>query len=232
VLVEADYRMKLIAMGRENPGVKGLRSQLSLLTPQGNSIQRWWFVPLYEPIEVDDAGLAYRLSGQRLQLLAQDEWSDRQGRRSDAAFTRASTEKFAQSFTAHLPELAEQSPVFAELQNVFDLAIVAALLRRDDWPRRLAWSMPTFLDVAGYPVERLPVPKSVESLASTTNRNRFVLGMVGGVTLVPDDVIADRNQAAAKELQEARRGSLLSPSDKSPPWWDRSPVAEPKTSPH
>ena len=108
VLVEADYRMKLIAMGVERPNIKGLRSHLSLLTPQENSLQRWWFAPLYEPIEADEAGLSFGIRGQRTQLFGQDEWGDGRGRRSAAELTRTSTQKFAQGFTEHIPELARE----------------------------------------------------------------------------------------------------------------------------
>jgi hypothetical protein len=222
VLVEADYRMKLIALGKEQPGVKGLRSQLSLITPQGNSIQRWWFVPLYDPIGVDEAGVSFQLSGQRLQLLAQDEWADGRGRRGDAAYTRASTEKFAQLFTEHVPELAAKSPVFAELQNTFDLAVLAALSRREQWSERLDWSMAALLDADRFPVQSHPVPTSVDSLSATVNRNRFVLGMVGGVTLDPADVLGTRRPPVDAAAVKAARALAIQPEKtQSAAWWNR-----------
>src|SRR5262249_5263171 len=48
VLVEADYRMKLIGIGLENSRVRGLTSYYSLLNAGDggmNKLQRWWFVP-------------------------------------------------------------------------------------------------------------------------------------------------------------------------------------------
>lgn len=44
-LLEADYRMKRISLGLEQPGVKGLKSHLAMLKAGGSSLQRWWFVP-------------------------------------------------------------------------------------------------------------------------------------------------------------------------------------------
>lgn len=210
VLVEADYRMKLIALGKENPGVRGLRSHLSMLAPLGNSLQRWWFVPLYDPIEADEQGLAFHLSGQRAQLMAQDEWSDPQGRRSDASFTRATAEKFAEQFTDHFPELAERSPVFAELQNVFDLAVLAALIEREDVRRRTAWPMSTLLDEEQFPVSTFRVPKFVESSATTTSRARSILGLVGGVTLTPGQVVGQRSRHEGHGSLTAVRQSAIS----------------------
>lgn len=225
VIVEADYRMKLIALGKENPGIRGLRSQLSLLTPQGNSLQRWWFVPLYEPIEADEAGLSFHLKGQRAQLLAQDEWTDGGGRRGDAAFTRASTEKFAQLFTEHFQELADESPVFAELQNVFDVAVLAALIEREGLRRRLNWGMDLLLDAERLPVKSHQTPKHIESTATSVYRNRLVLGLVGGVTLTPATVLSPQvNRSNAPALTQTRRSALAaaptSPAERRA-WWDQ-----------
>ncbi|MEZ6066019.1 MAG: DUF1598 domain-containing protein [Planctomycetaceae bacterium] len=183
VLVEADYRMKLIALGKENPGVRGLRSQISLATPQGNSLQRWWFIPLYEPITVNADRTAYGLAGQRAQLLAQEQWSDMAGNRRDAPFTRLSTEKFAELFTEHFGELAEESAVFAELQSVFDLAVLAELARREDFTQRIRWDFGELVNAAKYPLPVHPVPREIDSLATSVVKSRFVIGLIGGVSL-------------------------------------------------
>jgi hypothetical protein len=221
VLVEADYRMKLIALGKEQPGVLGLRSQLSLLTPNGNSLQRWWFVPLYNPIEVDNEGLAFHLSGQRAQLLAQDEWSDGAGRRGDASFTRRSTEKFAQLFTEHFEDLAAKSPAFAELQNVFDLAVFGALLEREGWVQRFDLPMGRLLNESSWPLTKHPIPATVDSQATTTNRGNLVLGLVGGVTLVPSQVLDQPLQRETNNsLRDVRQAALPASKEPRSAWWD------------
>src|SRR5262249_15487005 len=51
VLVEADYRMKLIGIGLEHPPVKQLVSWVDRVNPAAvsrNALQRWYFVPEYE----------------------------------------------------------------------------------------------------------------------------------------------------------------------------------------
>ncbi len=50
VLVEADLRMKRIALGKDPAGVRGVPSHLSLMRLGDASMTRWWFVPLYDPI--------------------------------------------------------------------------------------------------------------------------------------------------------------------------------------
>ena len=129
---------------------------------------------------------------------------------------------FFDSLREHIPELAEKSPVFAELQNVFDLAVVAALLQREDWPRRLNWPMVTLLNAERWPVRQYPVPKAIDSLATTANRNRFVLGMVGGVTLDAGEVIGQRREGAdAKTLATLREHATTTAKKPRPTWWDK-----------
>jgi hypothetical protein len=224
VLVEADYRMKRISLGAEPSGVKGIRSHLSLLVPMGNSMQRWWFAPYYEAIHAADDGTAYQIVGQRAQLLSQEERVDAGGGRSDSAFTRASTQKFAQLFTEHFPELVEASPVFAELQNLFDLAVVSALFRKEKVFERTGWQAEVFLDPQRAEIASFPVPRQVPSEALTKAANRgTMLGLIGGVTLNPLDVVANvqsKGTPAAQDAAGVRARALLGGEDNQRWWWD------------
>lgn len=224
VLVEADYRMKRISLGLEPSGVRGLPSHLSMITPSGNSMQRWWFVPLYEAIQANDDGTAFHLAGQRVQLLSQEEWVDAGGKRSAAAVTRASTQRFAQLFTERFEELARVSPVFAELQNVFDLAVTAALLRKVGAAQRVGWQAAVFLDPQRAPTEKLAVPRQVASEQMTRPaRNGTMLGLVGGVTLDPFRVVSqiEAQGAAAHEVSGIRDRALgaAPPREGDSRWW-------------
>ena len=146
VLVEADYRMKLITMGLEVTPVKTLKSYLSTIAPGKNAIHRWWFAPKYDTFVKSEDGLAYQFEGQRAQLFSQDELTNQAGQRMDAPTTRASVQKYAQHFTEKFPELAKVSPVFAELQNIIDLAVMAALLKKEQLPQKVGWKPSLFLD--------------------------------------------------------------------------------------
>jgi len=189
-LVEADYRMKRIALGSEPSGVRGIVSHLSLITPNGNSMQRWWFAPYYEAIYTSGDGNAFQLVGQRAQLLAQEERVDNAGGRSNAAFTRASTQRFAQLFTENFERLTAASPVFAELQNLFDVAVVAALLRKEGVFDKIQWQADVFRDPARAALQTMPVARQVPSEAMTKPARRgTMLGLIGGVTLDPDGVL-------------------------------------------
>lgn len=224
VLVEADFRMKRISLGVEPSGVRGLKSHLSLLRPNGNSIQRWWFVPYYEALYASDDLSAFHLAGQRAQLLAQEEISNLAGERSNAAFTRATTEQFARMFTERFPDLAERSPVFAQLQNLFDLSVIAALLRKEDLPGEIGWPMTTFRERQSELVGSYAVPRQVESDATFRRAGRgMILGLIGGVTIEPDRVLERFETQAEPALRlDGLRAEVVSTQPAEDPhwWWD------------
>jgi len=222
VLVEADFRMKRISLGVEPSGVRALRSHLSLLKPNGNSIQRWWFVPFYDALYATEDGTAYHLTGQRAQLLAQEELSSQAGERSDAAFTRATTEQFARMFTERFADLAEQTPVFAQLQNLFDLAVITALLRREELPRQVGWEMQTFRGDASRLLSSYAVPRHVESSSTFRRAGRgMILGLVGGVTIEPDRLLRrfETQAEPALRLPGVKNEALSRPAPDAHPWW-------------
>lgn len=221
VVVEADYRMKRLAIGAEVPPVKGFRSHLSMTPPGANSMQRWWFTPLYEKFVKSDDGLAYQIVGPRAQLLSQDELVSTTGQRSNAAFTQVSTQKFAQQFTAKFPELADKSPIFAELQSVFDLAVLAALLKKEQLPQRIGWNPGLFLDEAQATIVKCNVPRQVMTVATSRSAGKRVIGMLGGgVTIDPFHVIASVKYEpdGAGTVEEARKSAEGKGGERW--WWD------------
>jgi hypothetical protein len=218
--VEADYRMKLIAMALEPSPVRGLRSHLSMIKPEGNSIQRWWLTPLYDAIVTNDDRTAFQLVGQRVQMLAQEEIADQAGNRHKAASTRQSTQEYAKHFTDKYPELADASPVFGELQSLFDLLIVSALLQKEEIPPKVGWEMNVFLDESRTAFPRGHVPRQVPSVANSRRATHgLILGLVGGgVQINP------RNVLDAMEIKVDAEGRLVSAQgkalrDEKPKWW-------------
>ena len=224
MLVEADYRMKRIAMGLEDPAIKGLKSNLAMLGSGGNVMQRWWFVPFYDAIYCSQDGLAFQFVGQRAQLLAEDEVTDAAGNRSSAGTTRKSTHGFAKQFTDKFPQLADKSPVFAELQNLIDWAVFAALLQKEHLPERVGWKQELLLDQSRLAYPTFDTPKKIPSSVSYKRAGNLVVGLVGGgVTVNPQRAldaafIASRD---SKALDTSRTAATTGTrSDKHLWWWD------------
>ena len=190
VLLEADLRMKRIALGKDPSGVRGVTSHLSLMRLGDAASSRWWFVPLYDPVEANADRSLYHLSGQRLQLLGQDEFTNSQGERSNASSNKLGTTKFVQQFTEKIPELAVVHPAFAELQNLFDWMVVCTLIRRHQLDASIQWQPQVLGDAKLWPTQSYPVPTGVDSVAATNRVGRTILGLVGGVELNADAVIS------------------------------------------
>ena len=222
VLVEADYLMKMISIGRLRIPVRGFRSHLSMIPVGGNTMQRWWFTPLYEPFQKTPDGNAFAFSGQRVQLMSQDEQISANGQRTQTAFKRVSTEAFASQFTEKYEQVAAVAPVFAELQNLIDLAVLAALIQKEDLATKAGWQMSLFLDAKRTTVAQGQVPKTVDSSFNTRNAGRVVIGLVaGGVT------IDARSLLNSTPLIESTDRLLTGPAADSQPtaerthwWWD------------
>lgn len=226
-LVEADYRMKRLSMGLEGVRVKGFRSHLSMLQPGGNSVQRWWFTPLYDAFYTTENRNAFELAGQRAQLSSQEEIVDGQGNRSSAAMTRVSTHAWSKLFTEKFPEIAKASPVFAELQNMIDLLIVAALIENQQLARQTNWQQSFLASRSEMPFPKGNPPKHVQSLVNIKPARRgVILGLIGGgVTINASNVV---RKVSMKVAPERRLSGIRSQSQPRPDadeekivwWWD------------
>jgi hypothetical protein len=214
--------MKLIAIGFENPNVPGLKSHFALVQPGTNSLKRWWFMPLYDSFKTSGDGLAFEFSGQRCQLMSQEEQSDAFGKRSDAPFTRLSTQQFAKGFTEKFPELTKKMPVFAELQNLFDLSVLVALMKREQLSQKANWQPTLLLDDAKVPVLRGPVPKHTKTLLNVKMGNGGVaIGLLSGGVIIDSQHVLSQSRTNSDEVV-SRRVKETPPSDLDAKrwWWD------------
>ena len=224
MLVEADYRMKRIAIGIEDPAIKGLKSNLAMLKSGSNIMQRWWFVPYYDAIYRNEDGLAFQFVGQRAQLMAEDEVTDAAGNRSSAVTTRKSTHAFAKQFTDKFPQLADKSPVFAELQNLIDWAVFAALLQKEHIPERVGWKQDLLLDQSRFAYPTFDTPKKIPSTVSYKRNGNLVVGLVGGGVILNPQRALDTAFIPSRDSTalEASRTAVTTgaKSDKHLWWWD------------
>lgn len=223
VLVEADYRMKRISLGLENPGVKGLISHLAMLKGGGNSIQRWWFVPLYDGLYRSEDHLAFQLVGQRAQLLSQDELANASGERFAAATTKLTTQAFSKLFTEKYVALADESPVFAELQNLIDWCVLTALIDRERLVDKIGWNAGVLADAEKLPHEVGPVPKEVPAMVNIKRMSgSSIIGLIaGGVTIHPGKMVSPNaiKTDPALRLDSQRTDALPKDRPTAQRWW-------------
>lgn len=215
VLVAADFLMKRLAMNLEPAPIEGLPSYLDLLQVRGaaphSSMPRFWLAPQYEPLLKDDDGLAWQLRGSGVQALTEDgylsaagEVVDRRGKEEPLA------KKWVETMTARYDELSAAAPVFGQLRGCMDLAVVAALLTKEDLPGLAGCDLSLLLDEKRISVAEYHVPKTIASQASLIRKGRgWIVGISGGVDVnswaalekseLSPELAATRKAAAAKE---------------------------------
>jgi hypothetical protein len=222
VMIEADYRMKLKAIGLEPPPIK-LATYLDLVrTPKQSMLQRWWFTPNYECVRASDDRLAAQFVGQGVELRTENKRIGAQGGLQNAPEPDVAAERFAAGFTAKYPQLAAASPVYAQLRNVVDLLVAAAWLERSDYYGRIGWRAELLRDESRLATETLPAPQQVQAAVNCIWRGSRLLAPAGGgveihphLALTPDKLLQDEDGAVAKT-----RGMATPAGNVEAWWWD------------
>jgi len=225
VLVEADYRMKLIGIGLERPPVK-LVSYVDQASPSQvgrNALQRWYFVPEYQCVKVSEDTMAMELVGEGVKLVGENEVVRKDGSRGTAARGNPASDAFVKAFTKVYPKLAEHAPVYAQLRNCIDLAVAAAFIQHQDYYGLAKWTPSVFMDESAYPVETLNPPQQVETAVNGMWRgNHFMTPIGGGVQIRPTVAIDPTNllDDEKAKVEEARTAVDLSKLAPDQWWWD------------
>ena len=227
VLVEADYRMKLVGMGLE-PGVLGVVSYLDAIPakspPTSMDVLRWWFTLNYKSVLTTEARNGFQLQGPGVKVLSENELLTEQGKRRHTGKSDVLNQQFSHSFTKHFDRLATTYPIYAELRNVFDLAIVTAIIRAENLPDRLEWPMAHFDDPTAYIVPLGTSPKQVDSVINhrMMDRRRIVAGVSGGVSVDTGPLVARRAIQVDQYGLLKTEQSQATPRDLAPGvwWWD------------
>jgi len=226
VLVEADYRMKLIGIGLEKPPIKltSYVDRASASQVSRNAMQRWFFVPDYECLRVAEDRLAVELVGDGVKLLGEDEVVSGDGQRLVQSSTpNIASKGFVDDFTRNYGRLADKSPVYAQLRNCIDLLVAAAFIQDNDYYGKAGWDATTLRSEEKVPVRTLNVPKNVETAVNAMWKgNRLMTPVGGGVHIEPamalasDKLLADEGGAVAQKRQQLNLKDL--PADQW--WWD------------
>ena len=238
VLIEADYRMKLVAMGLE-PSIPEIPSYLSRLAGGENGqpmdVVRWWFTMNYDDIFANEEREVFELNGTGVKVLSENEFIDQQGERIHTGKSDAPTAGFASDFTRHFEKIADQYPCYHRLKNLFDLSIVSALVKRHGLARKANWNLTYFgndPEYAGYVYQpaTAPVPTQVDSVMNhrlITRRKKSstvketLVGVSGGITFDAVNVLNSKT-SLADDTTELNNMALEANDrvDLDAWWWD------------
>lgn len=228
VLVEADYRMKLVGMGLEE-GTLGVTSYLSSLDPKRHdtsnlAVLRWWFTLNYEALRATEGRDAFELRGPGVKVLSENELLSEQGDRIHTGKSNEVTAGFADSFTKQFEPLAAKYPIYAELRNIFDLALVAAVCKSHDLPGQVGWHLTHFGPEGEYQPALDFAPTKVDSVINhrMMDSKSFVAGVSGGVRVDPRELA--KKDAVKTDDYGLLKGERLGGKPKELPrhswWWD------------
>jgi hypothetical protein len=197
VMVEADYRMKLIGIGLEHPPVRQLMSWVDRVNPGAvsrNALQRWYFVPNYECVKETADDLAMELVGDGVKLVNADEVVGPDGTRASSGTVDIASRAFTEAFTKRYGELAAVSPVYAQLRNCIDLAVAAAFIQWRDLYGKAGWNMPLLGDENSYRVQTYQAPQQVDCMINVVWRGSTMMTPIGGgVTIQPRKALNQEN---------------------------------------
>jgi hypothetical protein len=229
IIVEADYRMKLVGLGLEK-GVPGVESYLASIKlrpgekPPAMSVLRWWFVLNYDAVRASRDRTAYEICGQGVKVESENERLTAEGQRIHTGQSDELNRKFAHSFTENFQALSDKYPIYGELRNVCDVALVASLVREEDLAGKVGWHMTCFGSPEGYRVELGPAPKTVQSVANyrVVNQKTVIAQVSGGVRVDPHRLVTQQavQVDGGRQLSGQRKAVVSRPVASDAWWWD------------
>jgi hypothetical protein len=200
ILVEADYRMKLIGIGLETPPVH-LVSFVERANPaqvSKNALFRWYFVPDYQCVRVSDDSLAMELVGDGVKLVGEDELVGAGGgRQASVGKGNRASQAFVLSFTKK----------YAEQQDYYGKA---------------HWTMPVLGSEASFAVDVQNAPQQVESaVAAVWKGSRLTTPIGGGVHIEAGLALAKHNRLPDEngKVSQLREQTKLHLAE-GQWWWD------------
>jgi hypothetical protein len=194
VLVAADYRMKRLAMKFDPAPIAGLPSFLDMLSGSGrgmsNMMQRWWLEPKFESLLKSPDGLAWEFKSAGVKCMTEDDFLGATGDRKQQGHANPLAQKWADNMTRHYSELALAEPVFGELRNCMELAIVGTLITRDNLADRAGCDLVPLTGDALLKAAELPRPTQVDSRVSMLKKGtNWVISASGGVMIRPVEFV-------------------------------------------
>ena len=230
VLVAADYRLKRIGMGLESSGIKELPSYLEMVPPgvlKSTTLPRFWLEASYDPIARDADELAWHITGRRMECHTENDLFGPDGRRlAKDEDRRAKTpedqfaEKWCAAMTAQYEKLSGRQPVFAELLNCVDLAVVAALIQGRQLDQRAGLDLAPLLDADTLALPAYEAPETVSSVATGIKKgSRWIVSASGGVQFQPWQFATQTTESAAAATARTEALVARPESDAANDWW-------------
>ena len=168
---------------------------------------RWWLTMRLEGVAHDPAHEAFEFLGGSVLVQSENQFINSGGQHVPTGAAEPVNRTFAENFTRGYGELANRDPVFAELRNVFDLALAAALCREEGLAERVGWDLGVFAPGGAYRPETVAAPRMVDSVVAyrTFAKGEVVVQAAGGVQLELRELLSRRVSRAGTPRPQAGR---------------------------
>lgn len=220
-MVAADFEMKRIAMGLSPSPVADLPSYLEMAKNTAHGAgqnPRWWMACDYDAVAHDDDRTTWQLAGRRVKTMTDQDMVKGDGSVVAGGKVDKIAQAWADKMNDHFEELAVAIPVFADLENVMDVAVAATLISQEGLAAGVGLDLATLSNPQGSlePVS-YPAPQSVDPQCSfIRGRAGWVVTASGGVDISGFAVV--ENQTADPSLDGKATQLLVAATDRW--WWD------------
>ena len=207
VMLAADYRMKRIAMQLDPSPVQQLPSFLGMVQNSrvrftGSNQPRWWLACNYETLGRSEDGLAWQLRGPGVKVMTEENALQADGSiAAQNGRTSPLAQAWADRMTEHYEALADELPIFAELRNIMDLCVIAALIEKEGLRDKAQMGELTNL-MQDAVLDTYHAPKSLATKCSIVKRGRDYVFMASG------GIQVDSWQAASESEVDPQLNSL------------------------
>ena len=181
--------MKRYAMSLEPSPIANMPGFLELIQARksrpGNMMPRWWISCEHSMLSRSEDGLVWQLPRPTISVLTEDEIVSTDGQIAGTGKADPVAKQWADTMTTKYGELAKVDTMFGQLENLVDLAVIAALIEKEDLRQKSQCPAEIlFANESKIQPERWLAPQSVPSQGSFVKVGReFVITASGGVEI-------------------------------------------------
>jgi hypothetical protein len=187
VCVEADYRLKQLGLGLLPSPVAKVESYRSLIDRPEKEF-RFSLESNYDALAASPDGKAFELRGPSLKvnggLLGHPE--------STVQDLSPAGRRFVASCNENFDALIRHLVSWADLCNLGDLSVLAALVAGEDLAGKAGFDLSWVLDPKGYPVVEMAAPASAATLCNFVTSGNSAIFLAGGVWIKPAEWASKR----------------------------------------
>ncbi len=219
VLAAADYKMKRLSMGLDPAPIKNFPSLLEIAQKANasrmSSAPRFWMECDYEPLAKTEDNLVWQIKKSGVKTLTENNRYGADGKVTQTGKQNRLAKQWADMMTERYDELADAEPVFRDLQNLMDLSVVAAIIKKYDMTSQLGLTLNTLSgENENVSLSVGPAPQKVATVCTFIRiSNNWLISTSGGVQI--DSWGAVENAQIDSSL--SKLGGSAAPSTEN--WW-------------